>query len=311
MSDKGVLAENSRWEEFNCIVDNTELDIKEKGLLLILFRFVNYKTGYADPSRTLIKKLTSITDNRTLDRLMNNLIDKGLLKRESKKGKRSKYFIKVGGKFTPSVKNAPSGEITPLVGGEITPTVGVKITPQKEKKRKIKENIYSPSEEEDSISYFERINKEIDNLENEINNNYDRDLIQKEKDKRISKNLSGLYLLKELKKGLENKKKKIKKEQSNKDIEEIWRLYPRKEGKQKSIKNIPKILNKHSKEELIRCIERYKRETEGKDKQYILMGSTFFNGRYEDYLDSNYEEVKAKDIQKSTEKQIEEDNFDY
>lgn len=153
-------------------------------------------------------------------------------------------------------------------------------------------NIYSSSENEDSISYFERINKEIDNLENEINNNYDRDLIQKEKDKLMSKKLCGLPLLKELKKELENHNKKIKKEKNNKDIEEIWRLYPRKEGKQKSIKNIPKILNKHSKEELIRCIERYKRETEGKDKQYILMGSTFFNGRYEDYLDSNYKELR-------------------
>lgn len=90
-----VLRESNRWEEFNSIIDNEDLDIKEKGLLLILFRFVNYKTGYANPSRTLIKKLTNITDNRTLDKLINTLIDKGLLKRESGKGNRSKYFIEV------------------------------------------------------------------------------------------------------------------------------------------------------------------------------------------------------------------------
>ncbi|OPF52519.1 hypothetical protein BH721_04490 [Clostridium baratii] len=287
-----VLRESNRWEEFNSIIDNEDLDIKEKGLLLILFRFINYKTGYANPSRTLIKKLTNITDNRTLDKLINTLIKKGLLKRESGKGNRSKYFIEVGGEITPSVKNVPSVGITPTVGVEITPLVGGGITPQKENKRKTKENIYTSSEDEDSISYFERINKEIDDLETEINNKYDKDLIQKEKDKIISKNLSGLPLLKELKKELENHNKKIKKEQSNRDIEDIWKLYPRKEGKQKSIKNIPKILNKHSKEELIRCIERYIKETEGKDKQYILMGSTFFNGRYEDYLDSNYEELR-------------------
>jgi hypothetical protein len=33
---------------------------------------------------------------------------------------------------------------------------------------------------------------------------------------------------------------------------------------------------------------------DGKEKQYILNGSTFFNGRYEDYLDSNYE-YKGRD----------------
>ena len=46
-----------RWEQFNLIIDDESLDVKEKGLLLILFRYVNYKTGYADPSRELLKKL--------------------------------------------------------------------------------------------------------------------------------------------------------------------------------------------------------------------------------------------------------------
>mgnify|MGYP001585219260 CR=1 FL=1 len=308
MADKEVLRESSRWEEFNSIIDNEDLDIKEKGLLLILFRFVNYKTGYADPSRILIKKLTNITDNRTLDKLMNNLIDKGFLKRESKKGKRSKYFIKVGGKITPSVKNVPSVKNTPIVGG--------KITPQKENKRKIKENIYSSSEDEDSISYFERINKEIDSLEKEINNNYDKDLIQKEKEKLISKKLCGLPLLKELKKELENHNKKIKKEQSNKDVEDIWKLYPLKRGKTNAIKKIPNLLKKYGKNQIERCIERYIEDVEyqrsnGFTTLNYKNGATFFNGGYVDYLDCNYEEIKAKSIHKPIEKQVEEDNFDY
>lgn len=138
-----VADEKKRWEEFNLIIDSLDLDIKEKGLLLVIFRYVNYKTGYADPSRTLIKKLTGISDNRTLDKLFDSLIDKGYLIRKSGKGKRSNYFIKVGGNITPSVINEPSGEITPTVGGNITPILGGEITPQKENKRKIKENIYS------------------------------------------------------------------------------------------------------------------------------------------------------------------------
>ena len=132
--------DKGRWEQFNIIIDMLDLDIKEKGLLLIIFRYVNYKKGYADPSRALIKKLTGISDNRTLDKLFDSLIEKGVLSRSSWKGTRSRYFIKVGGEITSSVNNVPSGEITPTVGGEITPTVGGEITPQKEKKRKRKEN---------------------------------------------------------------------------------------------------------------------------------------------------------------------------
>lgn len=136
------MENNTRWYEFNSIIDSKELDIKEKGLLLIIFRYINHRTRYADPSRILIKKLTDISDNRTLDKIFDSLIEKGFLRRESGKGKRSKYFIRVGGEITSSVKAEPSEEITPKVGGRFTPRVGGNITPQKEKKTKIKDNIY-------------------------------------------------------------------------------------------------------------------------------------------------------------------------
>lgn len=83
--------------------------------------------------------------------------------------------------------------------------------------------------------------------------------------------------------------KEKEKELYIKDIEEIWSLYPRKKGKATAIKKIPKILKTISKEELIRCIERYTKEMKGKE-EYIQYGSTFFNGGYEDYLDKNYNE---------------------
>ena len=84
-----------RWSQFNIIIDDENLDIKEKGLLLILFRYVNYEKGYAEPSRALIKKLTSISDNRTLDNILRQLTEKGYLVRESGKGKRSHYYLKL------------------------------------------------------------------------------------------------------------------------------------------------------------------------------------------------------------------------
>ncbi|WP_346920639.1 hypothetical protein [Clostridium sp. UBA7339] len=105
---------NYRWLQYNTIIDNTELDLKEKGLLLVMFRYVNYEKGYADPSRTLIKKLTGIKKDETLDKIFNSLIDKGVLIRESGKGGRSKYFIKVGGEITTNTKVVPSEEVIPV-----------------------------------------------------------------------------------------------------------------------------------------------------------------------------------------------------
>jgi len=77
---------------------------------------------------------------------------------------------------------------------------------------------------------------------------------------------------------------------SAKDIEQLWNLYPNKKGRAIAIKKIPQILKKVPLEELIRCIKRYAKDIQGKEKQFILNGSTFFHSRYEDYLDCNFEE---------------------
>ena len=103
-----------RWDQFNLIVDDENLDVKEKGLLLILFRYINHKTGYANPSRELLKKLYGTKKNDVLDKVLSSLVKKGYLIRESGKGIRSKYYLKVG----------------------------TQIEPQKEKEKKRKENIY-------------------------------------------------------------------------------------------------------------------------------------------------------------------------
>lgn len=55
-------------------------------------------------------------------------------------------------------------------------------------------------------------------------------------------------------------------------------------------KVVPKLLKKYSVEELTRCLDRYAKDCKGMDKKYILMESTFWNGRYIDYLDCNYED---------------------
>lgn len=98
-----------------------------------------------------------------------------------------------------------------------------------------------------------------------------------------------------------SKKEYIKREYKNKfdidDFEELWKLYPNKKGKAKARQVVTKLLKNYSKEELTRCIKRYSKEVEAKEKQYILYGSTFFNGRYEDYLDSNYQEQQTNSLE--------------
>ena len=90
---------------------------------------------------------------------------------------------------------------------------------------------------------------------------------------------------------------------SSNDYEEIWKTYPNKKGKAKAMTYIEKILKTISKEELLRCIERYSNDVEeqrakGFKTLSYKNGSTFFNGGYVDYLDENYGEEKPKeDIQ--------------
>lgn len=170
-----------RWEQFNAIVDNKDLNIKEKGLLLIIFRFINKNTGYANPSRPRIKELAKISDNRTLDNIFNSLVEKGFLVRETSAGRRTKYYLKVGGEITKKVgvKNVGGeitlgGEITPTLGGEITPGVGGEITPRKEKeKENVKEKIYIDFsthfvEELEMINLVKVTNQELQGLLNKF-----------------------------------------------------------------------------------------------------------------------------------------------
>lgn len=156
-----------RWGQFNSIVEDENLDVKEKGLLLIIFRYINHKTGYANPSRELIKKLYGTKKNDVIDKVFKSLENKGYLVRESGVGIRTKYFIKVGTEIEPSTDTEPSSKIEPQVGTEIEPTVGTQIEPQKEKeKKKEKKNIYIENQNSVSVTYMDL--KFIDSLISEV-----------------------------------------------------------------------------------------------------------------------------------------------
>lgn len=87
-------------------------------------------------------------------------------------------------------------------------------------------------------------------------------------------------------------------------FDDLWKLYPRKMGKGSVSKKALSEINTIGFENMAKAIERYKDEiyANGTAEQYIMYGSTFFNGGYLDYLEpadissagSSYEENLKK-----------------
>lgn len=96
-----------------------------------------------------------------------------------------------------------------------------------------------------------------------------------------------------------NNKKKDKKEKKDNSasavdifFEEIWALYPNKKGKSAIKVATKRKLHLVGKESLEMAIKRYKEELKLEAWKHPMNGSTFFNGRYEDYLDVGTEEAE-------------------
>ncbi len=70
------------------------------------------------------------------------------------------------------------------------------------------------------------------------------------------------------------------------EFEELWKEYPKKEGKVKSLNFYQKYRKEYTKEQFSTAILNYKRkiEKEKTGEKYILLGSSFFNGRFIDYV---------------------------
>ena len=102
----------------------------------------------------------------------------------------------------------------------------------------------------------------------------------------------------------EREKSSAKKQSVTKKMEEhfreLWMLYPLKRGKNHVKAAAKRRLADVSAAEMARAIDRYEREYESAppDRQ-MLYGSTWFNGRWEDYSDDNYTPAPAKPAQKS------------
>lgn len=80
-------------------------------------------------------------------------------------------------------------------------------------------------------------------------------------------------------------------------FESIWRLLPNQIGKGRvSWKQKVKLFEEVGCERLKQAIERFSSAVEGKDENFIPYGSTFLNGRYEDYLQPENELPEVQPI---------------
>lgn len=76
-------------------------------------------------------------------------------------------------------------------------------------------------------------------------------------------------------------------------FDSLWKLYPRKLGKGSVKPATKRRLYGIGFDRMKKAIERYKADVDGRDIQYIMYGSRFFNSGYVDYLDDENDHVEA------------------
>lgn len=98
-----------------------------------------------------------------------------------------------------------------------------------------------------------------------------------------------------------------------KEFEEVWKLYPKKKGKQHACTAFRKLVREHSIEEIKRAISRYTEVVKDTDLKFIKMGSSFFQNAIYDYFDDNYKliiEDEHKKVIPETKVEIDIDSLD-
>lgn len=89
-------------------------------------------------------------------------------------------------------------------------------------------------------------------------------------------------------------KKKTNASEADSVFETLWKMYPRKLGKGSIKQATKRRICDIGFETMKKCIERYKETIVGKDEQYVMYGSTFFNSGYVDFLDENFIQEESK-----------------
>lgn len=69
-----------------------------------------------------------------------------------------------------------------------------------------------------------------------------------------------------------------------KDFAEIWEFYPRKQGKTRAMHHVQRLLSDYTKEQIIEATKQFASEMHGREKKFVLVGSSFYCSRVLDYL---------------------------
>lgn len=91
-----------------------------------------------------------------------------------------------------------------------------------------------------------------------------------------------------------NINKKYKEKYIGDFFEKAWQKYPNKKGKNAVSKKAKQELYEAGEDTVMAAIRAYITEVEGREEKYILHGSTFFNGRWKDYVPEAKPEVKSE-----------------
>lgn len=155
------------------------------------------------------------------------------------------------------------------------------------------------SEEENQHSSQQRGNKEVTDSQQRGNKEVTP---REEGNKENNEIINNIKPLSENNSDDISEQKKQAKLKLENDIEEIWKAYPNKKGKASYLKKIPALIKKYGKDKLIASIRVY--DSTVKDKNYLMHGSTYFNGGYLDYINS---EVKKYAQNGSNDSRLEEE----
>lgn len=266
------MAEDKGFTVLPNVIFDLKLNVQAQSLYIALYSFFNKEKGYAYPSYEQLKERSKLKDNRTLNKAMNCLIDLKLIRKETVIGIGNKYYLYEPSGELHHMENSTTCKITPPPSGELHHDLVENYTTTNTNINTNTNTIYSSSKDESDS----KGNSEKDNNSNSNSDN-------------------------KKKKNTKSEDFKFKSKDHEEAFKEIWSLYPNKKGIAKARERINKLLDRISKDELIRCVQRYKAECikEKRENKYIQQGSTFFNGPYEDYLDCNYEEITSLSVDES------------
>lgn len=87
------MIENKGFTAIPNEIFDLEWNVQEQNLYIALLSFYDKEKGYASPSYKDLKERAKISDDRTLIKHINTLIEKNLLKKETVRGVGNKYYL--------------------------------------------------------------------------------------------------------------------------------------------------------------------------------------------------------------------------